>query len=147
VERFPDWMNQIALSLPKLELLQAEVEPQGDGHWRVRVAVANSGYLPSAVTLQAEKRQVVRGLVFEIENADDAGAALTLAPGQSPRVQAGQLAGHAAKTSPQAFLPNKAITADRAQVQWWVQAPAGTRVRVKARHPRAGVVDVLLTLA
>lgn len=147
VERFPAWMNQIALSLPKLELLQAEVVSLGGDHWRVRVAVANSGYLSSTVTLQAEKRQVVRGLVFEIDPADAAGPALVLAPGQSPRVQAGQLAGHAAKTSPQAFLPNKAITADRAQVQWLVQAPAGTRVRVRARHPRAGLVDVELTLA
>lgn len=147
VERFPGWMNQIALSLPKLVLLQTEVERLGPESWRVRMAVANSGYLPSTVTLQAEKRQVVRGLVFEIADADDPNAPLQLAPGQHRRVQGGQLAGHAAKTSPQAFLPTKAITGDRAQVQWLIQAPVGQRLRLQARHPRAGLVDVVLNLA
>jgi hypothetical protein len=71
---------------------------------------------------------------------------LTLAPGQSPRVQGGQLAGHAPATSQQSFLPNKAITGDRAQAQWFVQGQPGQRLRLTARHPRAGVVETVLTL-
>jgi murein tripeptide amidase MpaA len=146
VERFPGWMTQVGLSLPRLELLQTEVERLGEDRWRVRLAVANAGYLSSTVTLQADKRQVVRGVVFEIADADTPSRALALAPGQSPRVQGGQLAGHAPKTSPQSFLPHKAITGDRAQVQWLVHGQPGQRLRLSARHPRAGVVETVVTL-
>jgi hypothetical protein len=31
-------------------------------------------------------------------------------------------------------------TAERAKAEWVVRAPAGTEVRVEARHDRAGVV-------
>ena len=48
--RFPAWMTQIALSLPKLELLRTEVRALGADTWRVRFAVANSGWLPAYVT-------------------------------------------------------------------------------------------------
>ena len=44
--RFPKWMTTIALSLPKLELLRTEVRALGADTWRVRIAVANSGWLP-----------------------------------------------------------------------------------------------------
>ena len=39
--------TQIALSLPKLELVRSEVRALGPDTWRIRLAVANSGYLPS----------------------------------------------------------------------------------------------------
>ncbi|KZS01174.1 Uncharacterized protein APZ42_002243, partial [Daphnia magna] len=64
--RFPAWMNQIALSLPKLELLRTEVRALGPDSWRIRMAVANSGYLPAYVTKRALERKVVRGVMFEI---------------------------------------------------------------------------------
>ena len=51
--RFPKWMTQIALSLPKLELLRTEVRALGPDTWRVRLAVANSGWLPAYVTKRA----------------------------------------------------------------------------------------------
>ena len=37
VERFPKWMTQIALSLPKLELLRTEVRALGPDTWRVKL--------------------------------------------------------------------------------------------------------------
>jgi hypothetical protein len=40
--RFPAWLMQIGLALPKLELLRAEVRNLGNDTWRVRFAVANS---------------------------------------------------------------------------------------------------------
>src|SRR6185369_2620020 len=64
--RFPAWMTQIALSLPKLELLRTEVRALGADTWRVRMAVANSGYLPAYVTKRALARKTVRGVIFEI---------------------------------------------------------------------------------
>jgi hypothetical protein len=64
--RFPAWMTQIALSLPKLELLRTEVRALGPDTWRVRMAVANSGWLPAYVSQRALERKVVRGVMFEI---------------------------------------------------------------------------------
>ena len=64
--RFPAWMTQIALSLPKLELLRTEVRALGPDTWRVRIAVANSGWLPAYVTQRALDRKTVRGVMFEI---------------------------------------------------------------------------------
>ena len=66
VARFPAWMTQIALSLPKLELLRTEVRALGADTWRVRFAVANSGWLPAYVSKRALERKIVRGVMFEI---------------------------------------------------------------------------------
>ena len=126
VARFPAWMNQLALSLPRLELLQASAEGLGEGSWKVRLAVCNSGYLPSQVTEQALAREVVRGVVFEIDLPEGA----ELMSGCA-RVQGPQLAGHAAKSSAHHFLPSREVTADRALTEWWVRAPAGCTVGLR----------------
>ena len=144
VERFPAWMTQIALSLPKLELLRTEVRALGPDTWRVRFAVANSGWLPAYVTKRALARKTVRGVVFEIHlPEDDPGVSLVSG---KPRVEGPQLEGHAPKATLQAFLPNREITPDRAVVEWVVRAPKGTRLALTARAERAGVVrtDVVL---
>ena len=67
--RFPAWLSQIALSLPKLEVLRTEVRALGADTWRVRFAVANAGYLPAYVSARALERKTVRGAVFEIAAA------------------------------------------------------------------------------
>jgi murein tripeptide amidase MpaA len=141
VAPFPQWMERLALSLPRLELLRTEVRALGDDTWRIRFAVANSGWLPAYVTKRALERKVVRGVVFEIVLPDGAGLL-----GGLPRIEGPQLEGHAPKTSLQAFLPNREITADRALAEWVVQAPRGTAIGLVARADRAGVVrtEVLL---
>ena len=144
VSRFPAWMMAIALSLPKLELLRTEVRALGPDSWRIRFAVANSGWLPAYITKRALARKVVRGVVFEIHlpaNRPD----ISLVAGKS-RVEGPQLEGHAPKVSLQAFLPHREVTADRAVVEWIVRAPQGTRLALTAHAPRAGLVktDVVL---
>ncbi len=139
--RFPAWLRQIALSLPRLELLRTEVRALGEDTWRVRFAVANSGWLPAYVTQRARERKVVRGTVFQIH----------LSPGVSlvsgrERVEAGHLEGHAPKTSQQAFLPNLEVTADRAVVEWVVRGPRGTALALTATADRAGTVRTEVTL-
>jgi hypothetical protein len=57
-----------------------------------------------------------------------------------------QLSGHASKTSLQAFLPNREITADRAVAEWVVRAPRGTRLSLSARADRAGAVHTEVEL-
>jgi murein tripeptide amidase MpaA len=139
--RFPRWLTQLTLSLPRLELLRTEVRALGADTWRVRLAVANAGYLPAFISQRALERKTVRGLVFE----------LRLPPGCSlvtgkPRMVGPHLSGHAGKTSLQAFLPNREITADRAVAEWVVRAPRGTRLSLSARADRAGAVHTEVEL-
>lgn len=143
VARFPAWLTQIALSLPKLELLRAEVRALGADTWRIRFAVANSGWLSAAVCQQAIERQTVRGVIFEIHLPDM--PAVSLASGK-PRFEGPHLDGHAPKTSQLALVPHRELTADRAVAEWVVRAPRGTRVALTARADRAGVVRSEVTL-
>jgi murein tripeptide amidase MpaA len=136
--RFPAWMTQIALSLPRLELLRAEVHGLGDDTWRVRMAVANAGWLPAYISKRALARKVVRGVVFEI-HLPEGDAAVALLGGKR-RFEGPQLEGHAPKTTQQAFVPQRDVTADRAVAEWLVRAPRGTRVALSARADRAGAV-------
>ena len=142
--RFPKWLTQVALSLPRLELLRTEVRALGPDTWRVRLAVCNSGWLPAYVSKRALARKVVRGVMFEIHlPAGD--ASVSLVSGKE-RIEGPQLEGHAPKNSLQAFLPDRDITADRAVAEWVVRAPQGTKLVVSARADRAGVVRAEVSL-
>jgi murein tripeptide amidase MpaA len=143
--RLPPWLTTLGLSLPKLELLQASCEPLGhDGRgdtWRLRLAVGNAGYLPAYVSRRAKARQVVRGTVFEI--ALPAGARLVAG---KAREIGEHLEGHAPRGTLQAFLPDRAITADRTLQEWVVRGPRGAEVTLSARADRAGAVRATVTL-
>src|SRR5258705_399964 len=93
-------MTQIALSLPKLELLRTEVRALGPDTWRIRFAVGNAGWLPAYVTKRALERKVVRGVIFEIHLPDVAKGAnpeVSLVSGK-PRIEGAQLEGHAVRS-------------------------------------------------
>ena len=141
--RFPAWMTQIGLSLPKLEMLRTEVRALGPDTWRIRFAVANGGWLPAYVTQRALERKVVRGVMFEIHLPES--PEVSLVNGKH-RHEGPQLEGHAPKTSQQAFLPTREVTADRALAEWVVRAPKGTRVGLSAVADRAGTVRGEVTL-
>ena len=143
VARFPAWLTQVALSLPKLESLRTEVRALGPDTWRVRFAVANSGWLPAYVSRRALERKTVRGLMFEIHLPDS--PEVSLVNGKH-RHEGPQLEGHAPKNSQLAFLPSREITADRAFAEWVVRAPKGTRVGLSAQADRAGTVRSEVTL-
>ena len=142
--RFPKWMTTIALSLPRLELLRTEVCALGPDTWRGRIAVANSGWLPAYVTQLALKRKIVRGVMFEI-HLPEGDPSVALVSGK-PRMEGPQLEGHAPKSSLNAFLPHREVTADRAIGEWVVRAPRGTRVALSARADRAGAVRAEVVL-
>jgi murein tripeptide amidase MpaA len=141
VKRFPGWLTWQALTLPKLELMQVQATPLGADTWRVRLAVHNTGYLPTYVTKRALERKVTRGVVYEIDLPPGA----RLVAGKH-RVEGAQLEGRASKPSLQAFLPNPDVTGDRGQCEWTVRASAGTRIEVTARHDRAGRVSAAVVL-
>ena len=142
--RFPKWMTRIALSLPKLELLRTEVRALGPDTWRVKLAVANSGWLPAYVTKRALLRKTVRGVMFEI-HLPQGDASVSLVSGKL-RMEGPQLEGHAPRSSLNAFLPNREVTADRAVGEWVVRAPQGTRLALSARADRAGAVRAEVVL-
>jgi len=139
--RFPGWMTQLALSLPKLEVLRTEVRALGDESWRVRFAVANTGYLPSYVSKRSLERKTSRGTVFQIHLPPG----VTLVSGKE-RVVGAHLEGHAPKVSLQGFIPNRDITADRAVVEWVVRGARGTALALTATADRAGTVRTEITL-
>jgi murein tripeptide amidase MpaA len=144
VARFPAWMTQIALSLPKLELLRTEVRALGPDTWRIRFAVGNAGWLPAYVTKRALERKTVRGVIFEI-HLPEGNPEISLVSGK-PRVEGAHLEGHAPKASLQAFLPNREVSGDRTVVEWVVRAPKGTHLALTARADRAGVVRTEVSL-
>ena len=78
--RFPKWILWQALTSPRMELVAAQSEALADGHWRVRLVVQNTGWLPSYVSKRALERRVVRGVIAEIALPDGAAR-----PGQAPR--------------------------------------------------------------
>lgn len=129
---FSDWLIWLLLISPRLELYEASVKPLGEGAYRVRVVVQNTGWLPTYLTKKAVEKKLMRGVVCEIELPEGA----TLETGK-PREELSQLEGRAYKPSaPDA----EDSTDDRAKVEWVVRAPSGGAVKLTARHERAGVV-------
>jgi hypothetical protein len=140
LSRWLIWHAQIS---PRLELLKASAIRLGENAWRVRLVVHNTGWLPTQVTRHAKQKNLVRGVVCEIELPEGT----SLETGQV-REELGQLEGRAHK--PAAALAWGASTADesddRLKVEWVVKASEGAKLTVKARHERAGTVRATLTL-
>jgi murein tripeptide amidase MpaA len=131
-----------ALCSPLLGLRETILEKLGDERWRLRLAVENTGWLPTNVTQQAIDQKVVLPVEARITLPD--GAALV---GGSPRLELGQLTGRALKRSSVPGFGLNDETTDRAVAEWIVHAAAGTEVGVEVRHRRAGVVRTSITLA
>src|SRR5271157_2617174 len=135
IKRFPKWLIWHALISPKLNLREANVTALGDNTYRVRVVVENTGWLPSYVTKKALERKV-RGLVCEIEIPEGA----KLETGKA-REELGQLEGRAYKSATlDSWSAIEEGTMDRLKIEWIVRAPKGGKVKVIARHERAGMV-------
>jgi len=139
--RFPKWLIWQALTSPKLELVAAEVDALGDDHWRVRLVVQNTGWLPSYVSKRALERKVVRGVIAEI--ALPAGGELVHG---KRREDLGQLEGKWSKHTGVSFWPDYNVTDDRAKIEWVVRGRKGDRIALLARHERAGTVRASVTL-
>lgn len=141
IARFPDWLVWHLLISPRLEIYEASVSSLGDGNYRVRLVVQNTGWLPTYVTQKALEKKLLRGCICEIELPEGA----TLETGKL-REELGQLEGRAYKPSAPTRRQGDP-TNDRAKVEWVVRAPQGGTVKLLARHERAGVVRSEVTLA
>jgi len=140
ISTFPDWLVWHALISPRLELYALEATPLGEGAYRVRLVVDNTGWLPTYVTKRALDRKVTRPVIAEIELPEGA----TLETGKQ-REEIGQLEGRAYKSAG-AFGWGSDPTSERAKVEWVIRARPGGVVRVIARHERAGTVRAEATL-
>ena len=140
---FPKWLVWHLLVSPKLELFEAGATRLGPDTWRVRLVVHNTGWLPSYVTKRALETKRVRGVVAEIELPADA----SLETGHA-REELGQLEGRAYTPAVPSSWGGWSgdATDDRVKAEWVVRAPAGTTVKLTARHERAGVVRAEVVL-
>jgi murein tripeptide amidase MpaA len=137
VARFPQWLIWHLMISPRLELLEAKAVKVADGAYRVRLAVQNTGWLPSYVCKKALERKLTRGVICEIELPKGA----QLEAGEI-RQRKGELEGRAYKTStPTGWLVlDGDATDDRLKAEWVVRAPKGSVLKLTARHDRAGTV-------
>ncbi len=136
-----DWALFHLLISPLLEVRSLDVERLGDGAFLVRLVLQNSGWLPTQVTAKAIERAAVRPIEVELELGDDARLI-----GGEVKTEVGQLQGRVHKRST-TWWGNDESTNDLAKLEWVIEAPAGTEIGIAAKHPRAGTVRRLVTLA
>ena len=137
-----DWAMWHVLISPLLAVRQLEATPAGDGAWKVRLVVENTGYLPTQVTQKALDRKAVRPVEVELALPDGC----TLVAGDR-RQELGQLEGRVERRSMLGlFSTANDGTGDRAKAEWVVQAAPGTELHVTARHQRAGVARASVIL-
>ena len=130
-----DWLLHIGLATPRLEARSFAAEPAGQGRWRVRLVLENTGWLPTSGSQIAADKKLVGDV--EAELALPGGAHLVSG---EPRRTVGQLSGRSVQRSIATWWGYEPGTPDRAVVDWVVSAPAGTELAVTATHVRAGTV-------
>ena len=135
IARFPQWLLWQTLISPLLTLTETRAERLGPDTWRVRLVVANAGWLPTYVSKMALKNRQSRGVLASIALPEGAG----LLAGK-PRQELGELEGWAYTHTGVSFWTAKKPTAERAHAEWIVQAAPGARVRIEVQHERAGRV-------
>jgi murein tripeptide amidase MpaA len=139
ISPFPDWIVWHALISPKLALRETSITSLSADTFRVRVVVQNEGWLPTYVTKKALERKATRGVIAEIKLPKDA----KLVSG-NVREELGELEGRSYKTA--SVDETSEGTNERVKVEWVVKAKKGSRVKLTARHDRAGVVRTEVVL-
>ena len=124
-----------ALCSPRLEVLHSSATALGGDSYRVEVGIANTGWLPTYVSVKAQKDQLVLPLVAELSGAPVVGS--------PARQELGQLGG---RHDLQFHYGKNDGTPDRVLASWVVQGAAGTQVTVAVSHQRAGSQSVTVTL-
>ncbi|MGE5379017.1 MAG: M14 family metallopeptidase [Bacteroidota bacterium] len=139
ISPIPNWVVWHTLISPRLVLLDTKVTPLGGDSYCIRLVVQNEDWLPTYVTKKALERKVTRGVIAEILLPRGA----VLQSGKQ-REELGELEGRAYKAaSPD---ENEEGTNERVKVEWVVNARKGTKVKLLAKHERAGVVRTEVVL-
>jgi hypothetical protein len=129
-----DFAIHQALCSPRLEIPHVRVDRLADDLWRVEAGVANTGWLPTDVSVQARKEQLVAPVTVEL--VPDAEASIVVVDGPARR-RHGQLAGRADLR----FRGGNDGTPDRILASWTVGGPAGAVGTIVAAHDRCGRTD------
>ena len=139
ISPFADWVVWHALISPKLALCETDITSLSADSFRVRLVVQNEGWLPTYVTQKALERKSTRGLIAEIKLPKGA----KLVSGKE-REELGELEGRSSRNV--VVDESREGTEDRVKVEWVVKGKKGSKVKLIAKHERAGVVkvDVLL---
>ncbi len=156
-----------ALVSPKLEIKVAEAESIGAGLYKVKLGLANTGWLGTTVSKWADKHDIVLPITAMIATSAAASAAvavvgagagvdanvgagkesgrpLELLDGFAPKVKLGQLDGRA-KFLVSGDAKNDG-TPDRCLHFWVVRGEPGQQIKLTATHPRAGTAEATVTL-
>ena len=140
VKPHADFALFLALVSPRLEIRSFESEPVAEGAFRLRVVLENTGWLPTNVSEKALERKAVRPIEAELELP----AGARIATGKE-REETGQLGGRIERRQIM-WWGTDLSTSERTKVEWVIEANAGDRVGVVARHERAGTVRAELVL-
>jgi Zinc carboxypeptidase len=135
-----DFALFLALVSPRLEVRSFESEAVAGGAHRLRLVLQNSGWLPTNVTQKALERKAVLPIEVELELPEGS----RIVTGKE-REEAGQLEGRVERRTVPWWNVDYS-TSDLAKLEWVVEAKAGERVGVVARHERAGTVRAELIL-
>ncbi|MBS1718607.1 MAG: carboxypeptidase [Armatimonadetes bacterium] len=143
-----EWVVWQALGSPKLELRKVQTEAVGNGAFRIRFAVQNTGWLPTNVTKVALERKLCRGVVAEITKEGwSKGKAGSSEPdwlvGGKLRLEGPQLVGWSHVEVSGFGWPTDS-TDDVALFEWVVSQPGV--YHLEAKHERAGVVRHVVDL-
>lgn len=139
IRPFADWVIWHALISPQLGFYEIKVNPLGADTFLIRLAVENRGWLPTYVSKKALERKVTRGVIAEIQLPKGG----TLESGKA-REELGELEGRAHKpVAPPEFGDD---TSDRTSVEWVVKAKKGSKVKLLAKHERAGTIHTEVVL-
>jgi hypothetical protein len=128
-----DWLIYLGLASPRIEIRSFDATPTAEGHWRVRLVVENTGWLPTS----GSQRALDGKLAGEIEAKLTVPNGVRLVNGELHR-SAGQLAGRNEQRSTATWWGYTPGTPDRAVLDWVIAAPAGAELSVTASHVRAG---------
>jgi murein tripeptide amidase MpaA len=140
VQPHADFALFLGLVSPRLEIRAFESTPAGEGAYRLRVVLENTGWLPTSVSQKAVERKAVRPIEVELELPDGA----QVITGKE-REQVGQLEGRVERRNIY-WWAGDISTSDRTKVDWVVEAAPGARIGVVARHERAGTARAELVL-
>ena len=129
-----------ALMSPRLEFLKTNVEPHGEGVYKISAVVANIGFLPTYTSIKAQERKAVRPIEATLELPEGA----TLVSGKA-LYDAGQLEGRTNKIYG-GWYSSRSITDNQKRLEWVVNAPTGGTARITVRSDRAGTLATDLEL-
>jgi hypothetical protein len=136
-----EWLLWLGLITPRLGVRSLTAEPAGEGLWRVRLIVENSGWLPTNGSQKAVDQNAVGPVMAELVLPQ--GASIVEGPTRRPL---GQLEGRTGQRSTATWWSYSIGTPDRAVADWIVAARPGTRLSARVSHERAGSEEAAVTL-